>query len=109
MEDEASAMSLLDGPGEGAIDQQAQAQDAKRGRGLDGPLEVAGKERQNGRQHGNARRVGPGLLRQAQKLPCGQRSHRRNGQGKQPLPPWPQEDQDQNQRDQDESGIDTFH
>ncbi len=100
---------LLDRPEKRAIDQQGQAQNAKDGRGLAGPLEVAGKERKNSRQHGNARRAGSGVFRQAQVLPCGQRGHRRNGQRKQPLPPWPQKYQDQNQRDQDECGEYAFH
>ena len=100
---------LLHRPEKGAIDQQAQAENAEDGRGPVRPFEVAGKQRQQSHQHRNARRTGPGLLRQAQILPCSQRRHRRNGQRKQPLPPRPQKDQNQDQRNQDKSGKYAFH
>lgn len=100
---------LLDGAKEGAIDKQEEAENHEDGGSPVRPLQIAEDEGEKSQGDDDAGRGGTGMVRQAEKLPAGQRCDTGHGQRKQPLPAWPEKHQNQDKRDQDESGKDAFH
>ena len=100
---------LLHRAQEGAVDQQAEGENAKDCGRTVGPLEVDAKQQAKGNDDCNARGAGATALRKAHKLPCGQRRNRHDGRGEEPMPPRSKKHQEQDDRDQDGGSDDALH
>ena len=105
---------MIDGPQEGAVDEQPQRKNAEDRFRLMEPCKSVGKqpcreESADRNQHGDAWRIESALPGETDVLPRRQHRHCRHRQRKNPLPARPQKHQKQNQRNQKGGGKYSFH